>query len=84
MLPSDVYVRTFLYLFYTLRKLHYTKALSDQALSLALVEFLSSGGKESGIFDGSSITIKQHHLLGFEIAHLHSITYVSFVHRDVS
>ena len=33
--PSDVYVRSFLYLFYTLIKLHYTKALSDQALSLA-------------------------------------------------
>ena len=33
--PSDVYVRHFLYLFYTLIKLYYTKALSDQALSLA-------------------------------------------------
>ena len=34
--PSDVYVRSFVYLFYTLIKLYYTKALSDQALSLAL------------------------------------------------
>ena len=34
-LPSDAYVRNFLYLLYTLIKLHYTKALSDQALSLA-------------------------------------------------
>ena len=34
-LPSDAYVRSFLYLLYTLIKLHYTKALSDQALSLA-------------------------------------------------
>ena len=34
--PSDVYVRSFLYLFDTLIKLYYTKALSDQASSLAL------------------------------------------------
>ena len=33
--PSDAYVRRFLYLLYTLIKLYYTKALSDQALSLA-------------------------------------------------
>ena len=33
--PSDVFIRSFLYLFYTLIKLYYTKALSDQALSLA-------------------------------------------------
>ena len=33
--PSDVYVRRFLYLLYTLIKLNYTKALSDQASSLA-------------------------------------------------
>ena len=33
--PPDVYVRSFLYLFYTLIKLYYTKALSDQASSLA-------------------------------------------------
>ena len=34
--PFDAYVRSFLYLLYTLIKLYYTKALSDQALSLAL------------------------------------------------
>ena len=34
--PSDVYVRSFLYLLNTLLKLYYTKALTDQALSLAL------------------------------------------------
>ena len=34
--PSDAYVRSFFYLLYTLRKLYYTKALSDQASSLAL------------------------------------------------
>ena len=33
---SDVYARSFLYLLYTLIKLYYTKALSDQAWSLAL------------------------------------------------
>ena len=32
---SDAYVRSFLYLLYTLIKLYYTKALSDQALSVA-------------------------------------------------
>ena len=32
---SDAYVRSFLYPLYTLIKLYYTKALSDQALSLA-------------------------------------------------
>ena len=31
--PSDVYVRSFLYPLYTLIKLYYTKALSDQAIS---------------------------------------------------
>ena len=34
--PSDAYIRSFLYLLYTLIKLYYTKALSDQASSLAL------------------------------------------------
>ena len=33
--PSDAYVRRFLYLLYTLIKLYYTKALSNQASSLA-------------------------------------------------
>ena len=33
--PSDVYVRSFLYLLYTLIKLYYTKALGNQASSLA-------------------------------------------------
>ena len=37
LLPSDAYVRSFLYLLYTLIKLYYTKALSDQASSLAPV-----------------------------------------------
>jgi len=33
--PFDVYVRGFLYLLYTLIKFYYTKALNDQASSLA-------------------------------------------------
>ena len=33
--PSDAYVRSFLYLLYTLIKLYYVKALSNQASSLA-------------------------------------------------
>ena len=33
--PSDIYVRSFLYLLYALIKFCYTKALSDQASSLA-------------------------------------------------
>ena len=45
--PSDIYVRSFLYPFYTLIKLYCTKALSDQASSLAQIEFFSSGGQES-------------------------------------
>ena len=32
--PSDAYVISFLYFLYTLIKLYYTKALSDQALLL--------------------------------------------------
>ena len=35
LIPSDAYVRSFLYLLYTLIKLYYTKALSNQASSLA-------------------------------------------------
>ena len=45
--PSDAYVRSFLYILYTLIKLYYTKALSDQASSLARIEFFSSGGQKS-------------------------------------
>ena len=38
--PSDVYIKSLLYLFYTLIKLYCAKALSDQALSLAPVWIL--------------------------------------------
>ena len=53
--PSDVYVKSFNYLFYTLLKLYYTKALSDQASSLSpWIESLSSGGQESWRLSRSS------------------------------
>ena len=45
--PSDAYVRSFLYLLYTLVKLYYTKALSNQACLWPWIEFFSSGGQES-------------------------------------
>ena len=45
--PSHAYVRSFLYLLYTLIKLYYTKTLSDQASSLAPDRIFSSGGQES-------------------------------------
>ena len=45
--PSDAYFRSFLYLLYTLIKLCYTKALSDQASSRPQIEFFSSGGQKS-------------------------------------
>ena len=34
--PSDAYLKSFLYLLYTLIKLYYTQALSNQASSLTL------------------------------------------------
>ena len=39
---------------YTLIKLYYTKALSNQASSLAPDEFFSSGGKNPSVFYGSA------------------------------
>ena len=44
---SDVYVRSLLYLFYTLINLYYTKVLSNQASFLAPIELFSSRGQES-------------------------------------
>ena len=46
--PSDVYVRSFLYLLYTLIKLYYTEALSDQGLSLNSSPLEA---KNSGVFE---------------------------------
>ena len=43
----DVYVRSFLYLLYTLIKLYYTKALSIKPRLWPWIEFFSSGGQES-------------------------------------
>ena len=44
--PSDTYVKSFLCLLYTLIKLDYTKALSDQARLWPQIEYFS-GGQES-------------------------------------
>ena len=44
--PSDAYVRSFLYLLYTLIKLYYTKALIKPHL-WPRIEFFSSRGQES-------------------------------------
>ena len=46
--PSDVYVRSFLYLLYTLLKLYYTKALSGQVSGPGLNSPLEA--KNPGIF----------------------------------
>ena len=59
--PSDAYVRSFLYLFYTLTKLYYTKALSEQASSLApdLILLLQRPGILA-ILHGSATTFECH------------------------
>ena len=44
---SDAYVKSFLYLLYTLIKLYYTKALSVKPHLWPWIEFFSSGGQES-------------------------------------
>ena len=45
-LPLYVCVRSFLYLFYTLAKLYYTKALAIKPPHWPQIEFFSSGGHE--------------------------------------
>ena len=54
--PSDAYVRSFLYLLYTLIKLYYTKALSDQASSLAPDWILLWGPRILESLHGSATT----------------------------
>ena len=54
--PSDAYVRSFLYLLYTLIKLYYTKTLSDQASSLAPVWILLLRGPRIPVYSRDSIT----------------------------
>ena len=48
--PSDAYVKSFLYLLYTLIKLYYTKALSDQASSGSGLNSSPLGAKNPGVF----------------------------------
>ena len=45
--PSDAYVRSFLYLLYTLIKLYYTKLWVIKPRLWPRIEFFSSGGQES-------------------------------------
>ena len=53
---SDAYVRIFLYLHYTLIKLYYTKALSDQASSLAPDWILLLRGPRIPVYARNSTT----------------------------
>ena len=61
--PSDAYVRSFLYLLYTLMKLYYTKALSDQASSLAPDWILLLRGPRilASLCDSTTTFHSQHH-----------------------
>ena len=59
--PSDAYVRSFLYLLYTLIKLYYTKALSDQASSLAPDWILLLRGPRIPVSSRDSTTTFQYH-----------------------
>ena len=54
--PSDAYVRSFLYLLYTLIKLYYTKALSDQASFLAPDRILLLRGPRIPVYSRDSTT----------------------------
>ena len=56
---SDVYVRSFRYLLYTLIKLYYTNALSDQAMSLAPDWILFLGGPKIPVSLCDSTTFHQ-------------------------
>ena len=60
--PSDAYVTSFLYLLYTLIKLYYPKALSNQALSLALDWILLWRPRIPASFHGSVTTFQYPHL----------------------
>ena len=45
--PSDAYVKSFLYLLYTLIKLYYTRLCAIKPHFWPRIEFFSSGGQES-------------------------------------
>ena len=62
--PSDAYVRSFLYLLYTLIKLYYTKALSDQASSLAPDWILLLWGPRIPVYSRDSTTTFHCHVCG--------------------
>ena len=52
--PSDAYVRSFLYLLYTLIKLYYTKLWVIKPRLWPRIEFFSSGGQESWHCDSTT------------------------------
>ena len=55
--PSDVYVRSFLYLFYTLIKLYYTKSSErSRLISGPRLNYSPLEAKNPGIFHGSATT----------------------------
>ena len=60
---SDAYVRSFLYLLYTLIKLYYTKALSDQASSLAPDWILLLRGPRIPVYSHDSTTFQNNRLV---------------------
>ena len=66
--PSDAYVRSFLYLLYTLIKLYYKKALSDQASSLAPDWILLLRGPRIPVYSRDSTTAFQFLLRSLFIA----------------
>ena len=61
--PSDAYVRSFLYLLYTLIKFYYTKALSNRASSLASDWILLQGPRIPVSFCDSTTTFQEHFLI---------------------
>ena len=61
--PSDAYVTRFLYLLYTLIKLYYTKALSNQASSLAPDWILLRGPRIPASWFNNNLSVLTGHLI---------------------
>ena len=74
---SDAYVRSFLYLLYTLIKLYYTKALSDQALSLAPDWILLLRGPRIPVYSRDSTTTFQTELNWYMYGYLKLLIYLN-------
>ena len=80
--PSDAYVRSFLYLLYTLIKLYYTKALSDQASSLALDWILLLRGPRIPVSSRDSTTTFQYPDNSVKCSSPTSLSYLSSYRGD--